>query len=392
MERGTTQPPVLVLGGAGVTALGVIRSLGRARIPLLAVCPRNELQARSRWYRQAPLLGDRNPVPSELAAYLAGLAINRAVLIPCGDDWVKAASALPDELKDRYPASIPGPKTIGVLTNKWLFAETVERLGIPRPRTILLRSIEQMRNLSEACYENTFLKPIASMEFCERNKVKAFPLKSKAHALELMGNRANEFPILLQEYITGPPTNYYLVDGFVDRERRIRALIARRRLRMYPVDFGNSTLSETVSLHEVKGAVETLEYLWSELEYRGIFDAEFKYDPRDGRFKIIEVNARPWWHIGFVARCGVDLCRMSYLDALGLPFKSANGYPVGRRVAFLASDFRAYRAMDAGLSGFLPWMRSWVGAYDAVYSSQDLWPGIWSTLQWMKYVCRARTG
>ena len=51
--------------------------------------------------------------------------------------------------------------------------------------------------------------------------------------------------------------------------------------------------------------------------YRGIFSAEFKRDPRDGLFKLLEVNARPWWFVDFAVRCGVDVCRMAYDDALG---------------------------------------------------------------------------
>jgi predicted ATP-grasp superfamily ATP-dependent carboligase len=388
----TTGAVALVLGD-GITALGVIRSFGRAKIPLCLVCPRGDLPTKSRWYRPAPLFSNRIPSPSELADYLSGLAIRRAVLVPCSDDWAKAVSALPEKLKDRFPASVASPQVMDILTDKWLFTQMAQGLGIPCPNTILLNSLAEMSALPDSCYQNRFLKPVESTHFCRRHKVKAFQLKNKTDALETMSKQAmngtSEFPILLQEYIPGPPTNYYLVDGFVDREGRIRGLISRRRIRMFPPVFGNSTLSETISLHDVKGAVEALHHMWSEVPYRGIFDAEFKYDDRDGQFKIIEVNARPWWHVGFVARCGVDLCRMSYLDALDLPVEPVSGYPIARRTAYLASDFRVYRATNQGFGGFVRWVRSWMGAYDAIYSWEDLWPGVWFTLKSIKHVRRA---
>ena len=63
--------------------------------------------------------------------------------------------------------------------------------------------------------------------------------------------------------------------------------------------------------------------------YRGIFSGEFKRDPRDGRFKLLEINTRPWWFIDFAVRCGVDVCRMAYDDAQGLPVTAVSEYKVG---------------------------------------------------------------
>jgi predicted ATP-grasp superfamily ATP-dependent carboligase len=49
----------------------------------------------------------------------------------------------------------------------------------------------------------------------------------------------------------------------------------------------------------------------------GISQVEFKHDPRDGKYKLIEVNPRLWeWH-GLAAACGVDLPLIAYRDAVG---------------------------------------------------------------------------
>ena len=39
-------------------------------------------------------------------------------------------------------------------------------------------------------------------------------------------------------------------------------------------------------------------------DYRGIFNVEFKFDRRDGRFKIIELNPRSTWYAGHIAGPG----------------------------------------------------------------------------------------
>lgn len=376
--------PALVLG-SGLTGVGVLRSLSRAGIPTYSICEPGDLPTRSRWYRAAPQTSDCAVEPQDLAEYLGRGLLEKAVLVPCSDNWTKAVANLPGDLKVQFPASVASGQVIETLTDKWRFAETLERVGVPRPKSILLHSLREMSNLPESCYENMFLKPLDSQEFSSHTGVKAWRPQSKSHALQLMTEMgARGFPILLQEYIPGPAGKYYLVDGFIDRNRRLRALFARRRHRMYPLGFGNSTLSETIPLEQVSEPIATLERIWADLDYRGIFDAEFKYDDRDGHYKIVEINPRPWWFVEFAVRCGVDLCQMCYQDALGLPVDPAFTFPVGRACVYLGSDFRAHLGTDPGLGGFLRWIASLKGTEEIIYSWDDPGPGIFSTLTSLK--------
>jgi len=319
------------------------------------------------------------PLPGQLAEYLENLPFPRAVLFPDSDDWTKAIAELPEHLKDRFPSSISPAFAVDMMIDKWRFAEMLERLDLPRPKTILLTSMDQISHLPEYCFENMFLKPLDSQDFWLRNRTKGFRLRDKQHALEIMSKLDSKgtgaFPILLQEYVPGPASKYYLVDGFVDRHGSMRACIARRRIRMYPPVFGSSSFSETIPLDQVRGAVETLEKLWVDLRYRGIFDAEFKYDERDGQFKVVEVNARPWWYVEFATRCGTNLCHMAYEDALGRPVPPVFTYAVGRRCTHVLFDFLGHRAVDPGFGGFFRWLRSLKGAEDILYCRDDPKPG-----------------
>ena len=101
---------------------------------------------------------------------------------------------------------------------------------------------------------------------------------------------------------------------------------------------------QSVPLSEVAPAAESLTALLDRLAYRGVFSAEFKKDSRDGQFKILEINARPWWYVEFASRCGVDVCTMSYRDALDLPVTSVTDYQAGRRC--MAIGARVLRSDD----------------------------------------------
>src|SRR5688572_3323569 len=49
----------------------------------------------------------------------------------------------------------------------------------------------------------------------------------------------------------------------------------------------------------------------------GLAQVEFKRDPRDGEYKLMEINPRLWqWH-GLAAACGVDLVDLAYRELLG---------------------------------------------------------------------------
>lgn len=320
------------------------------------------------------------PAPAELTAYLNTLPFQKAVLIPCSDHWTRAIAELRADLRDRYPASVASANTVDIMADKWRFAEMLEREDVPRPKTIALHSYEELSALPDSSFENMFLKPLDSQKFSNLTGTKAFQLESRRHALALMAdmerNGKDGFPILLQEYIPGSAGSYFLVDGFVDRRGRTLGLIARRRHRMYPAPFGNSTFSETISLDQVKGAADTLERIWSATKYCGVFDAEFKYDERDGQFKIVEINARPWWFVEFATRCGVNLCQMSYRHALGLPVEPVTTYPAGRCCSYILYDFAAHRSLEPGLRGFLNWIRSVKGCDEIVYCRDDPGPAL----------------
>jgi predicted ATP-grasp superfamily ATP-dependent carboligase len=259
---------------------------------------------------------------------------------------------------------------VETFVDKWQFTALLRREHIPHPRTLLLRSRQEAESLDEAEFEGSILKPVSSVHFSRKHGVKGYLVNTREEAVAIL--RKISFPIMLQQYIPGPSTASFFIDGFVDRHGRVLARFARRRLRIYPDKLGNSSLMVSVPLQEVAPAVQNLDRLLQAVAYRGIFSAEFKYDQRDGVFKILEVNPRPWWYIEFAARCGVDVCTLAYRDALGLPQQAVQEYQVGRRCVFLANDYRAYRDMRGqDRMSLWSWIASWAGADEALFRWTD---------------------
>jgi len=369
--------PVLVLG-SGLTALGVCRTLGRAGIPNYLINAKADFANRSRWVRALDLAARESSDARRLASLLGGLGFERAVLMPCSDQWSRAVAGLEPEVAERFPASVTTGPAADVFTDKDLFRMALERLGVPMPPTYPVRAPADLDVVPADAIHRFFLKPRDSQAFVQRFGKKAFALRNRQDAMARLDEmRAAGIDAVLQEYVVGPMDAHYFVDGFVDRSGDIKARFSRRRLLMYPIDFGNSTLVVSVPLREVAPAVESLELLLRDLKFRGIFSAEFKRDERDGRFKLLEVNARPWWFVEFAALSGVDVCSMAYRDALGLPVESIGDYEVGARHMLFPQHLRAL--LQLRRKGKLT-LRSWSlqtrGARDAVFRWSDPVPGL----------------
>jgi D-aspartate ligase len=366
---------VLVLG-AGITVLGVLRALSEVNADVVTLPDIDRVTRRSRWYRAGPR-SESEVKPDTLAEYVESLPVP-TVLMPCSDLWTRTVAALPAEVGIRYPASVAPVDALDLLVDKARFGSTLDRLALPHPATRLMKSAQELDFVSETALQSSFLKPVHSQQFFARFAVKAFRIVDKSSAQ----NRLQEcigagFQMMLQEYIPGPPTSHYFIDGFVDRDGRVRALFARRRLRMSPPDFGNSTLMISVPVSDTGDAEATLNSLFGDIGYRGIFSAEFKQDSRDGTFNLIEVNARPWWYVEFAARCGVNVCKLAVRDALGEPVETVSAYAVGRRCVFPYYDLQAIRIeRSAGRLGMLEWAGSWLGAYQPVFRWSDPLPAV----------------
>ncbi len=384
-------PPALVMGQY-ITALGVVRSLGRKGIPQFGIGAGRSFVTYSRWYRPLPSPTPDSLDPSSLAAFLEPLPFDRLVLIPCSDAWAAAVAALEPRLATRFPASQAPQETLDLFLDKGCFAETLLRLGLPHPRTTRLGPRDDLAIMWDRAPEGAFLKPCNSHAFGLHFGIKGLRFKTRAEATAcVIEARQAGLELVLQEYIPGPATAHYFVDGFVDRTGKICARFARRRLRMFPAEFGCSSSVVSVPLKEVTAAVASLDRLLLALNYRGIFSAEFKHDPRDGLFKFLEVNVRPWWQVAFAVECGVDVCEMTYRDALELPVEPVTDYRVGRYWVYPNVDLRAcWELLRKGTLTPWTWLRSWAGASDPTFTWDDPVPGAVNFIEDMRRFLRRR--
>lgn len=369
------QIPALVMG-AGFTRLGALRATRDAGIEAWSACPQGDLSTHSRWYRPLPGAAGWDGSAQGIEQALADATIEGAILIPCADDiadWV-ARNAVDGRVMDRYLASTSTPATMNILQDKARFAEWLSAKDIASPRSFQVHDDSDFGLLPFDQLDRVFIKPIDSQSFSRITGRKGLWVENARACRETWSQmQAQGHGMIVQEYVPGPVSNHVFVDGFRDRNGRYPGLFARRRTRIHPPDFGNSTYCRSIALEEIEPAVVACMRLLDHLDYRGIFSAEFKQDERNGEYRILEVNTRAWWYVEFAARCGVNVCGMAWRDAQSLPVEAVRRYQVGKGCVNWIEDANALKHTRSRLATAL---LDWPGAYEHVYRWDDPRPAI----------------
>ncbi len=379
MPEASRRPPTIVLGSMPA-GLGALRAIGRRRLGVFALPESQPLLRWSRYYSKLP--GTREPIDpptvETLEDAVAHSGLGEAVLLPCSDDWAAVVAEWADSKPgSSFGSAVAAPSTLALFQNKAEFGALLKQLAVPHPATISVDRIADLDPIPDSVFASAFLKPRDSQAFSGIFHRKAWWIPSRAKAVECL-QRAEQagLGMVVQQYVGGGPERHVFLDGYCSSKGVVEALFARRRLDMFPADFGNSTTMVSIELAEVSEAAESLRKIFSATSYRGIFSAEFKQDPIDGLFRLIEVNTRPWLFVDFAARCGVDVCYLYYLDALGQPLPATKRYRTGVRCINPRTESYRLRAEGAGVGRWVRWLGQCTTTLQPVGAFDDPLPGL----------------
>ena len=110
--------------------------------------------------------------------------------------------------------------------------------------------------------------------------------------------------------------------------------------------------------------------------YRGPLDLGYRFDVRDGRYKVLDINPRVGGMFRlFVGGNGIDVVRATYLDMTGQQVVAS---PAREGRKWLAEDcdwFSALRYYRDGKLSFRDWCQSLQDVDEMSYfAKDDLWP------------------
>lgn len=339
------RPPVLLLGG-----INLARTLGLAGIPVIVASsdPREPAFA-SRYAVGRCLIPPLDSGEPALNALIdigdrLSVALGRRVPLMYGSDDGLALLHAHRERLQRYFLFLASDREVGSALNaKDSFARIARHRGLPIPREFEWETVAQVE-------QEVLIKPRVKIDWhhsalCERlfdGEGKARVFASGAEAAAHPGVRLYQDQLVFQEYIPGDDTCLWSYHGFADESGQVLVSFVGRKVRTYPAGNGESAFIEIAhdpSLDAVGREVA------AKLPLKGVFKMDFKRDPRDGRWLLLEINARYnlWNYLG--AANGVNLMRAAYdylVDGIAPePRTAARTY----RWLALELDFKAFREL-----------------------------------------------
>ena len=305
VERTPPLAGVVILGGAH-GALAVARCFGRQNIPVVLVTDDHPLPKFSRYVRQSFCWpGAKSSDPCDWLAELARAHdLHDWLLVPCGDKEVAFVSANVELLRADYQVISSDWPSLRRLCDKQMLADAASEAGIDCPANYSIGSIQDAKNL--AVVFPVILKPAMRAERNAFTSAKAWRADSREEFIEryhqaslLVGSQ----DVVVQEFIPGGGEAQFSYAGLW-RDNAPVAEMTARRSRQYPIEFGfTSTLVETVSNPEITALARKL---LSATGFEGFVEVEFKFDARDGKYKVLDVNPRPWSWFGLCEAAGLD--------------------------------------------------------------------------------------
>jgi D-aspartate ligase len=316
--------------------LAAIRSLGRHGLRVIAVDNKTyALGFRSR-YAEPRLAPD--PIDDEDGYIAAFQAIARETdgllpVFPTHDEHLNAlarhAGELDSESGGRYRFPFPSWDVLESIQSKRHQLDTAESIGFPIPRTFHPRTPEEAQAAGAELGFPLVVKPAANVGFRRTHKVQLFRCENATELARAYDDAAPYEP-MVQELVPGGAEEMYTLGSYLSADGEALGLFSGRKVRQTRGFTGVARVGEAVWVDEV---VEQGLALLRALSFHGISQVEMIRDPRDGRYKLIEVNPRLWqWH-GLAAACGVDLPWIAYCDLIGERLPPVLRHASGKRWA-----------------------------------------------------------
>jgi D-aspartate ligase len=357
-------------------AVGVMRSLGRLGVPVYVAHDRRRIPTdRSRYLSGTFTAAYDQAAPDRFLDQLRGIGRRlgrRAVLIPIDDLGALFVADHAAALDEWFRFPHLDARLAHALASKRELHGLCRRLGVPSPETFFPQARCDVLRFLDQARPPVVVKAIDPLLLYQRpgarSVVVAHSREELLHAYDSM--EVPERPnLMLQEYIPGGAESVWMFNGYLDPGSCCLVGFTGTKLRQCLPHTGPTSLGVSRRNPEVEQA--TVEFL-AAIGYQGIVDLGWRYDARDRRYKLLDVNPR----IGgsfrlFVATNGMDVARALYLDLTGQPVPQSAARD-GRKWLVEPNDLRAslaYRREGTLTVG--QWRRSLKGVEEVAWFAPD---------------------
>jgi len=337
---------VLVTDGHFRKTLAVVRSLGRRGVQV-TVGERTYLNTSffSRYCTKRLIYPSPRQTPGQfIEFFLREIKKNHYdCVFPMEEETLLLLAKYHSEISQYTYLLSPDIVKIEFVRDKGNLMQFSEKIGIPAPRTFYAAPSRRFSDNGEEGGKTVAIEgeggspssvpfPAVIKPRISSGSLGIVYVKKKEDLIPSYRRVHERFPFpIIQEWIPDGG-GVYGFSALYDEASKVKAAFVHRKLRMYPVQGGPSTLGEGVDHPRL---MEMGLALFNALNWVGVGMAEFKVDPRDGIPKLMEINPRFWGSLQLAVASGVDFPYLMLKMANGESFEPILHYAVGKRFRWL---------------------------------------------------------
>jgi predicted ATP-grasp superfamily ATP-dependent carboligase len=307
MNNNRNKNPAVVLNSKA-NGLGIIHSLVLSKydIPIVTIDKeRYDFGSYSKYVKKKYFFKNEENFKSIISDIYDDFD-EKIVFFPSGNDYFYDILLKNyDDLKNI--SYIPVNKELVNLPNKTFQMKKCLELNIPVPNSICSSKNDFMEKSSLLNFP-ILVKPITRKNLVQKFRNAKINNFEEAYNFYLNIDSLKVDSFLISEIIPGNSSKLWTYGSYYDNGAPLGEFVGRK-LTQYPEDFGVGCILEN---RFNKNVLSIGRKLLRELKYTGVSQVELKFDSRDKRYKLIEINPRSWLWAKLATISGVNLPLIQY--------------------------------------------------------------------------------
>ena len=242
------------------------------------------------------------------------------LLVPCGDNYIKLLVRNQDKLRDCYRFECISENLLMRLSMKESFYRVCEEYGFSFPKTDSCTA-QNYKEHRPAFGFPMIIKPSNSVAYwnCSfPHKKKVFVAENEEEyrkILDAIYGSSYQDTLILQEYIPGDDSQMRVMNCFCGHDGKVRLISLGNALLEEHTPEGIGSYAAIINGYDEELS-ERMKRFLEDLHYVGFANFDMKLDPRDGTYKLFEMNLRQGRSSYFVTAGGYNLAQFLVEDVL----------------------------------------------------------------------------
>lgn len=242
----------------------------------------------------------------------------KIVVIPTNETYVTFLTKNRKSFAENILFNCPSLKTIENFVNKEKFYKTYPEDLLYFPKTVYYNFKGKLK-LDKLMFP-LIVKPANvilynHVVFEGKKKIyKVYNLKELNEVLEIIKKSRYNDTMIIQEFIPGDDSHLFDVVCYSDSKGRVRQLsFAQIALQEHNPNMVGNAAVVVNGVNTFEGDVDLeikrLRKFMNSIKYKGFAEFDLKYDTRDNKFKVMEINARQGRCSYYISKAGYNLVK-----------------------------------------------------------------------------------